>query len=117
MDYGVDLIDTLVERFRDAAVTPAQWPTVLDNFGEAFDSDGATLVLRSVTADPIAVSSSIRPFVPTYMSGEFRDPRDDRVNPGTHQGFMPDHAYFSKQEIEHDPYYQEFMGEYLFQVN
>jgi DNA-binding CsgD family transcriptional regulator len=88
---------------------PARWPLALDALGQAFHSDGATLVLKSTTMSTVAVSNSIRPFLPLYMSGPIRDPRESRVNPGLRQGFMPDHAYFSAREIAQEPYYQEFM--------
>jgi DNA-binding CsgD family transcriptional regulator len=75
----------------------------------AFRSDGATLVLKSTTLSSIAVSTTIAPFVPLYMSGPIRDPRERRVNPSMHDAFMPDYAYFSAQEIAREPYYQEFL--------
>jgi DNA-binding CsgD family transcriptional regulator len=88
---------------------PVLWPRVLDAVADAFSSDGATLVLKSTTLSSIAVSTSIAPFVPLYMSGPIRDPRERRVNPSAREAFMPDYAYFSPQEIAREPYYQEFL--------
>jgi DNA-binding CsgD family transcriptional regulator len=102
-------VQTALESFRDAAVLPARWPQALDSLADAFHSDGATLVLKSTTMSSVAVSTSIQPFLGLYMSGPIRDPREQRVNPALSEGFMPDHAYFSAQEIARDPYYQEFM--------
>jgi DNA-binding CsgD family transcriptional regulator len=102
-------VEFAIESFHDAAMLPARWPLALDALGSAFHSDGATLVLKSTTLSTVAVSSSIQPFLPLYMSGPIRDPRESRVNPSLRQGFMPDHAYFSAREIARDPYYQEFM--------
>jgi len=106
----VGSVETAIESFRDAAILPARWPLALDALGQALHSDGATLVLKSTTMSSIAVSASILPFVPLYMSGRFRDPREQRVNPRLHEAFMPDHSYFSAQEIARDPYYQELLG-------
>jgi DNA-binding CsgD family transcriptional regulator len=103
-------VESAMESFRDAAVFPARWPWALDALGQALHSDGATLVLKSTTMSSIAVSASILPFLPLYMSGQFRDPREQRVNPRLREAFMPDHSYFSAQEIARDPYYQELLG-------
>jgi DNA-binding CsgD family transcriptional regulator len=102
-------VESAIEGIRKAAVLPARWPQALDVFGQVFHSNGATLVLKSTTVSSIAVSNSIQPFVPLYMSGPIRDPREKRVNPSLREAFMPDHAYFSAREINHDPYYQEFL--------
>jgi DNA-binding CsgD family transcriptional regulator len=106
----VSSVESAIESFRDAAVFPARWPHALDALGRALRSDGATLVLKSTTMNSIAVSTSILPFLPLYMSGQFRDPREQRVNPGLRDAFMPDSAYFSDREIARDPYYQELLG-------
>ena len=110
-------VDSAIERFRDAAMLPAHWPQALDSFAQAFHSDGATVVLRSTSLSSIAVSASIQPLVSPYMDGPIRDPREQRVNPSLRDGFMPDHAYFSSQEIARDPYYQEFLRPHGFGWN
>jgi DNA-binding CsgD family transcriptional regulator len=102
-------VDSAIESFRAAAMLPINWPHALDAFAEAFDSDGATVVLKATTASSIAVSTSIKPVVEQYLHGPIRDPRETRVWPTLSQGFMPDHAYFSAQEIAREPYYQEFL--------
>jgi|HubBroStandDraft_5_1064220.scaffolds.fasta_scaffold34985_3 DNA-binding CsgD family transcriptional regulator len=103
-------VESAIESFRDAAVMPSSWPRALDIFSQALRSDGTTLVLKSTTISSIAVSTSIQPFIPLYMNGPIRDPREARVNPSLREGFMPDYAYFTAREISRDPYYQEFMG-------
>jgi DNA-binding CsgD family transcriptional regulator len=102
-------VESAIKSIRIAATLPAHWPQALDVLGQAFHSNGATLVLKSTTTNSIAVSTSIQPFVPMYMSSPIRDPREHRVNPSLRENFMPDHAYFSAHELAHDPYYQEFM--------
>jgi DNA-binding CsgD family transcriptional regulator len=106
---AVSAVEPAMDAFRDAALSPSRWPFALAALGEAFNSDGATLVLKTTTRHTIAVSSSIQPFVSLYMASPICDPREQRVRPAMHQGFMPDHAYFSDREIANDPYYQEFL--------
>jgi DNA-binding CsgD family transcriptional regulator len=103
-------IYSAIEGFREAAILPERWPQALDAFSRAFDSVGTSLVLKSTSVGSIAVSTSIRPFIPDYMAGTIRDPRETRVKPGMHENFMPDQAYFSKHEIANEPYYQEFLA-------
>ena len=102
-------VESAIENIREAALFPAHWPVALGAIGDAFDSNGATLVLKSTTVGSIAVSGSIQPFVSSYMSSSIPDPREKRVNPSLSEGFMPDHAYFSAREIAAEPYYQEFL--------
>jgi DNA-binding CsgD family transcriptional regulator len=110
-------VESAIESLRDAAILPARWPQALDLFAQALNSNGATLVLKSTTISSIAVSNSIKPFIPLYMSGPIRDPREQRVNPSVREDFMPDHAYFSAREIARDPYYQEFLKPHGFGWN
>ncbi len=102
-------VESAIESIRDAAIFPTGWPAALDAVGHAFKSDGATLVLKSASIRSIAVSGSIQPFISPYFSGSIHDPREKRVKPTLNDGFMPDHAYFSKTEIAHEPFYQEFL--------
>jgi len=106
----VPTIQGAIEGFREAAVFPDRWTEALDAFSEAFDSEGTSLVLKSTTLRSLAVSSSIRPFIPLYLSGAIHDPREQRVRPTARESFMPDQAYFSRQEIATSPYYQELLA-------
>jgi DNA-binding CsgD family transcriptional regulator len=102
-------VESAIENIREAALFPAHWPVALGAIGEAFNSNGASLVLKTTKVGSIAVSASIQPFVSSYMSNSIPDPREKRVNPTLSEGFMPDHAYFSAKEIAGEPYYQEFL--------
>ena len=103
-------IEAAIEGFREAALFPDRWTQALDTFSAAFDSEGTALVLKSTTLRSLAVSSSIRPFVSLYLSGTIHDPREQRVKPTARQDFLPDQAYFSKQEIATSAYYQELLA-------
>jgi DNA-binding CsgD family transcriptional regulator len=103
-------IERAVDSFQEAALLPDLWPQALDVLAQEFGSRGISLILQSTTLNTLAVSTSIQPFVTSYMSWPAKDPREDRVNPAMHEGFMPDQAYFSSSEIAREPYYQEFLA-------
>ena len=102
-------IQCAVERFADAAICPDLWEGALNELAGTARSVGATLVLRRTTPQSIAVSASVRPFVDDYMKFPIGDPREARVQPRLDQGFLTDADHFSREEIAHDPYYQEFL--------
>ena len=103
-------IQTAVESFREAAILPEHWPRALDMVARAFDSYGVTLVLKSTTLDSLAVSTSVKPFVPEYLTSRIPDPREQRCKPSLLEDFMPDQAYFSAKELASSAYYQEFLA-------
>jgi DNA-binding CsgD family transcriptional regulator len=105
----VDNVQTAVDSFREAAILPAYWPQALESLACALNSEGATVVLRRTSQASVAYSTNITPFVREYLSSPISDPREDRVSPSMNEAFMTDYAYFSRQEIARDPYYQEFM--------
>ena len=105
----MNCIHTAVERFREAAIFPQRWPQALDILADSLHSDGATLVLAPTRAHLVTSSASLQPFIQQHFDLPFPDPREHRVNPKLDEGFMTDNAYFSSQEIERNPYYQEFL--------
>jgi DNA-binding CsgD family transcriptional regulator len=102
-------IQAAIDGFYAAAIFPERWPKALDALAGSLASDGASLVLTPTRPDSVAGSTSIQPLLPIHFHLDFPDPREVRVSPTLTQGFMADHAYFSTQEIDHDPYYQEFL--------
>jgi len=108
--WAVNNIRAAVEQFRDAAIFPERWPQALDVMADHLSSDGVSLVLSPTRQHMVASSTSLKPFIQQhYFSLPFPDPREQRVCPQLCEGFMPDRAYFSPQEIARDPYYQEFL--------
>jgi DNA-binding CsgD family transcriptional regulator len=103
-------IQKALDSFREAAILPDCWPRALDVLAATFASEGATLVYRHTAVGCVAFSTSVKPFVAEYLGGPIHDPREERCQPGIHEGFMPDQAYFSRSEIAADPYYQEFLA-------
>lgn len=109
MVWPVNQIRAAVDHFRDATLFPERWPQTLDLMAEHLGSDGVTLLQTPTRAHLVASSTSLKPFIRQHFSLPFPDPREQRVCPNLGEGFMPDHAYFSSQEIAREPYYQEFL--------
>lgn len=105
----VNPVRAAVECFREATVLPERWPQALDLIAEHLNSDGATLLLAPTRPHLVACSTSLTPFIKQHFELPFPDPREQRVCPRLGDGFMPDHAFFSSQEIGREPYYQEFL--------
>jgi DNA-binding CsgD family transcriptional regulator len=105
----MELIRSAIETFQQAAIVPDQWPRALEKLAAALRSDAATLVLDTGNECSFAFSTGVSQFVPEYRGLPFPDPRASRVRPSVAQGFLPDHAHFTPQEIAAEPYYQEFL--------
>ncbi len=103
-------VKTAVVNFREAAVLPQLWPTALESLACALGSDAATVVLPPTTETTVVGSTNFLPIMRDYFRSPIPDPRETRVTPGLREKFMPDFAYFSRQEISHDAYYQEFLA-------
>ena len=102
-------IEIAVESFRDAAMFPARWPQALERVAAALHSDGATLLLPPTRAHFLTASTTLHPLVEQHFKLPFPDSREQRVSPDITEGFKPDQAYFTPEEIKRDPYYQEFL--------
>jgi DNA-binding CsgD family transcriptional regulator len=105
----VNRIEIAVESFRDAAMFPARWPQALERVAAALHSDGATLLLPPTRAHFLTASTTLHPLVEQHFKLPFPDSREQRVSPDITEGFKPDQAYFTPEEIKRDPYYQEFL--------
>ncbi|MBL8705668.1 MAG: helix-turn-helix transcriptional regulator [Rhodospirillales bacterium] len=99
-----------IDRFFGAALHPEDWPAALEDIAQSLGADAATLVVGSSTRPTVAESPLIKPIVAEYfLRGAPLDPREARVRPGLGEGFVDDFAHFTQEEIDHDPFYQEFL--------
>ncbi len=103
-------VQTAVGKFREAAMLPQLWPQALESLACALRSDATTLVLAPTTESTLIGSTNLEPTRQDYFRSPIPDPRETRVSPGLREQFMPDFAYFSRQEISRDSYYQEFLA-------
>ncbi len=119
--------------YQEAATMPAEWGRALDLLAKSLNSDGATLAVsrrsysmcESLRATPPSAadhsstkhglndcaqwSNSLAPFLTDYLRKPMADPRYPRFATMSHERFLPDQAGFSRREIVHDVYYQEFL--------
>ncbi len=103
-------VQTAIGKFIDAAMLPQLWPTALESLACALCSDAATVVLPPTTETTVVSSTHFLPILRDYFRSPIADPRETRVTPALREQFMPDFAYFSRQEISRDAYYQEFLA-------
>jgi len=106
----MNVVQTAVGKFREAAMLPQFWPQALESLACALRSDAATVVWVPTTETTLVGSTSLAPTLRDYFRSPIPDPRETRVSPGLREQFMPDFAYFSRQEISRDAYYQEFLA-------
>jgi len=118
--------------YQEAAMTPAEWGRALNLLANSLNSDGATLTVsrrshslcEGIRATPgsskdngdkhrlkdcAQISNSLAPFLTEYLRKPMSDPRYPRFATMSHERFLPDQAGFSRQEIAHNDYYQEFL--------
>jgi DNA-binding CsgD family transcriptional regulator len=106
----MNVVQTAVVKFREAAMQPQLWPQALESLAHALGSDAATVVVPPTTASTVVGSTNFVPIIRDYFRSPIPDPREARVTPGMREQFMPDFAYFSRREISRDAYYQEFLA-------
>jgi len=105
-------LEKAINRFFDAALNPDDWPSALDDVAAALGAGagGATLVIGASSRPSLVESTSIKPAVAEYFRhGAPIDPRENRVRPRVSEGFVADYHDFTPEEIERDPFYQEFL--------
>jgi len=99
-----------IDEFVAASFAPGRWPAVLDDIACAADAEGATLIFGRSTPHSVAVSQSITAVVRDYFETRtVDDPREDRVVAGPGDGFLTDFDFFTQEEIDRDPFYQDFL--------
>src|SRR5262245_41855780 len=102
--------DTAIDRFFAAALNPEEWPAALDDIARALGADAATLVVGHSTRPTVAESPLIKPIVAEYfVRGAPSGPREGRVRPTLAEGFVDDYRHFTQDEIDHSPFYQDFL--------
>lgn len=102
-------VESAVDSFRDAALSPNHWPGALETLARALRADGATLVHLPARPNSVIASTGHEAFLQDYWKCQIEDPRE-RCNPNVHDGFMTDHNFFTPREIAVDPFYQEFLA-------
>lgn len=118
MTIKVARLDKAADRLLETALLGGDWSAHLASFARASGARGATLVrhdpydhLRSARLSEFVLSTeAIAEPVAEYLAGTAPpDPRLSRVSPPATKGFLTDLDQFSAEEIEANPFYQEFL--------
>lgn len=99
------------DRMLEAALLGEGWNAALGGFAEAAGARGAVLVTETSRSRPVMLATTeIAEPTAIYLSGKTPpDPRIGRVWPTRTGGFVTDFDTFSREEIERDPFYAEFL--------
>ena len=118
MTIAATTLANAADRFIETALMGDDWRDPLAQLAAAAGAHGATLVRynpldkhnSNLHDQFILATSSIADPVLEYLSGSAPpDPRLTRVSPKADQGFLADFDQFSSDEIERDPFYEEFL--------
>ncbi|WP_072392822.1 helix-turn-helix transcriptional regulator [Hyphomicrobium sp. CS1BSMeth3] len=112
MRLGSDWSDRLIDRIYEAGVVPEQWPAVLDDLTKLADGAGALILSRSRFQEHfIGTPEAVRIFAGAVAEGwqGERNPRAPRLFGAKHAGFLTDLDVFTREEIEREPYFTEFL--------
>lgn len=118
MTINVSTLANAADGLLETALVGGDWRAPLATFASAAAAKGATLVrhdpldrLRSQRLDEFVLSTdSIAEPVADYLAGTAPpDPRSSRVSPTMDAGFLTDLDQFSLEEIDRNPFYEEFL--------
>lgn len=104
-------ISKIVEAVGLAFITNEGLPEALESLARRTRSEGVTIVHESPVSPAIILSSSgMASRVAEYLTeNRPTDSRQSRVIPVTRGGFAVDFDHFTREEIDTDPFYQEFL--------
>lgn len=107
MGAGEDLISDIYE----ASLIPEMWPPLLEKLASMTDALGAGLFTVSGTAAPWVASPALAPLMHRFMEDGWVEinRRAARAEELAHPGFITDLDVFSMEEMDRDPFYQDFL--------
>jgi len=103
--------DTLIDRIYEAAVVPEKWPAVLEELTERTEASFASMIaVDDVVVRWTGTPAAIR-LIDEYKAVEHVSPniRIPRVIAKRHPGFLTDFDLLTREEIDNDPFYRDFM--------
>ena len=112
MRAGSDSDSGLIDRIYEAGVLPEQWPAVLEDLTKVADGAGALILSRTRFQEHfIGTPEAARMFAEACAAGwqGDRNPRAPRLFGAKHAGFLTDLDVFSREEIDREPYFTEFL--------
>ncbi|MCW5687263.1 MAG: helix-turn-helix transcriptional regulator [Pseudolabrys sp.] len=103
--------ESLIDRIYEAAVVPEYWTDILDRMAEIAGGEGSMLfATRPGQYDWIA-SEAIRRFTAEWIESEWvaKNARGQRLIPIREPRFLCDLDAFTREELDREPYYTEFL--------
>lgn len=108
---GSEALGFLVDRIYEAGLVPELWPGVLAELAKLADGFGTLLTARCEEDYRWVGSPSMGPVMQEYVAGGWykRSPRAARVFAARHAGFLTDLDIFTREELDREPVYTEFL--------
>lgn len=106
--------EALIDDIYEAAVIPERWIRVLDGLAELSDGEGTLLFADSPGRVQWICSPTIRSFIEYWVSSKWleHNVRGHRLIPIREPRFLTDLDGFTREELEREPYYTEFLRSY-----
>jgi DNA-binding CsgD family transcriptional regulator len=107
----MDNIAALIDQIYEAAVIPENWMRVLDGMAEISDAEGTLLFANTPDNVQWICSPAIRPFIESWVNSKWvvHNGRGERLVPIREPRFLTDFDAFTLEEIEREPFYNEFL--------
>lgn len=102
----------LIDRIYEAGIMPERWPLVLEDLAQIADGVGALVLSRSRFQEHfIGTPEAARIFASGVADGwqGDRNPRAPRLFGAKHAGFLTDLDVFTREELDREPYFTEFL--------
>jgi DNA-binding CsgD family transcriptional regulator len=103
--------DTLIDRIYEAAVIPELWTDVLDDLARIGGGAGALLFAVEGQEVRTATTRSLADMIHDYIKDGWpaRSSRAARLFAAQHAGFLGDLDVYTREEIEREPVFTEFL--------
>lgn len=103
--------EDFVNDIYEASFIPEMWPPLLERLAGMVDAMGAGLFTVSGGAAPWVASPALAPLMHAFMEDGWVEinTRAPRAEAYAHPGFITDLDVFSREEIDRDPFYQDFL--------
>lgn len=106
-----ELSEKFIDQIYEASFVPEKWPALLDGLARAVDGMGGYLFTISRGASAYVASDAVAPHVEAFMHEGWMavNGRAARAEALAYPGFITDLDAFSKEELESEPIYRDFL--------
>lgn len=102
----------LVDRIYEAAVVPERWSGVLDDLSSIGEGDGALILTRNAFQERWLGTGGAKELFEAGVAKGWqgaKNPRAPRLFAARHAGFLNDLDVFTREEIDQEPYFTEYL--------